>query len=75
MTADVDHDHIDEVTCWCDVETQAEGTLRGGICWSLLRILHGEGNGNPLQYSCLDNPWVEEPGGLQSMGSLRVGRD
>ena len=87
----------------------------------------GEGNGNPLQYSCLENPmdrgawwatvhgvaesriglrdftftslsfslhltinpekamapdsstlawkipWTEEPGGLQSMGSLRVG--
>ena len=29
----------------------------------------GEGNGNPLQYSCLENPWTEEPGGLQSMGS------
>ena len=74
-----------------------------------------EGNGNPLQYSCLENPvdrgawwatvhkvaknwtqlkqlietamaphsstlawkisWMEEPGGLQSMGSLRVGHD
>ena len=21
-----------------------------------------EGNGNPLQYSCLANPWAEEPG-------------
>ena len=21
----------------------------------------GEGNGNPLQYSCLENPWMEEP--------------
>ena len=29
----------------------------------------GEGNGNPLQYSCLENS--EEPGGLQSMGSQR----
>ena len=28
----------------------------------------GEGNGNPLQYSCLGNPWTEEPGGLQSRG-------
>ena len=28
----------------------------------------GEGNGNPLQYSCLGNPLTEEPGGLQSMG-------
>ena len=26
------------------------------------------GNGNPLQYSCLENPMEEEPGGLQSMG-------
>ena len=28
----------------------------------------GEGNGNPLQYSCLENPMDEEPGRLQSMG-------
>ena len=42
----------------------------------------GGGHGNPLQYSCLENPrqgslarlpWTEEPGGLQSMGSQRVG--
>ena len=31
----------------------------------------GGGNGNPLQYSCLD-PWTEEPGGLQSLGLQRV---
>ena len=31
-----------------------------------------EGNGNPLQYSCLGNPITEEPGGLQSMGLQRV---
>ena len=35
----------------------------------------GEGNGNPLQYSCLENPHRQEPGGLQSMGLLRVGHD
>ena len=34
----------------------------------------GEGNGNPLQYSCLENP-MEEHGRLQSMGSQRVGHD
>ena len=28
----------------------------------------GEGNSNPLQYSCLENPWTEEPGRLQSVG-------
>ena len=35
----------------------------------------GEGNGNPLQYSCLENPWTEETGRLQSMGSQRVRHD
>ena len=34
-----------------------------------------EGKGYPLQYSCLENPWTEEPGRLQSMGSLRAGHD
>ena len=29
----------------------------------------GEGNDNPLQYSCLENLMIEEPGRLQSMGS------
>ena len=32
-------------------------------------------NGTPLQYSCLENPRTEEPGRLQSMGSLRVRHD
>ena len=32
----------------------------------------GEGNGNPFQYSCLGNPWTEEPGRLQFMGLQRV---
>ena len=36
---------------------------------------YGEGNGNPLQYSCLEIPWTEGPGELQSMGSLGVGHD
>ena len=35
----------------------------------------GEGNGNPLQYSCWRIPWTKEPGGLQSMGSQRVRYD
>ena len=39
-------------------------------------IFLGEGNGNPLQYSCLENPmdggaWCR----LLSMGSQRVGHD
>ena len=35
----------------------------------------GEGNGSPLQYSCLTIPGAEETGGLQSIGSQRVGYD
>ena len=39
----------------------------------------GGGNGNPLQYSCLENPihkgaWGYSPW-VQSMGSQRVGHD
>ena len=30
----------------------------------------GEGDGNPLQNSCLENSMTEEPGRLQSMRSL-----
>jgi len=29
-----------------------------------LRRFPGEGNGNPLQYSCLENPMPRGPGGL-----------
>ena len=36
----------------------------------------GEGNGNPLQFILAwEIPWTEDPGGLQSMGSQRVGHD
>ena len=35
----------------------------------------GGGNGNPLQYSCLENPMTEEAGGLQSIGLQRVRHD
>ena len=35
----------------------------------------GEGNGNTLQCSCLENPRDGDPGGLPSMGSHRAARD
>ena len=35
----------------------------------------GKGNGNPLQYSCLQNLWAEEPGRLPSIRSQRVGHN
>ena len=31
------------------------------------------GNGNPLQYSCLESSWTEDPGGLLSTGSQKFG--
>ena len=40
-----------------------------GCIYDLIGSLYGEGNGNPLQYSCLGNPVDREPGGLLSMGS------
>lgn len=33
------------------------------------------GNGNPLQYSCLKNSMDRGPGGLQSIGSQRLGHE
>ena len=38
-----------------------------------LRKSPGGARGNPLQYSGLENPWTEEPSGLQSTGSQRIG--
>ena len=55
------------------------GSLRVGHDWatslSLFLSCIGEGNGNPLQCSCLENPRDGEPGGLPSMGSHRVRHD
>ena len=44
-------------------------------------LIHGRGRfpavgyDYPLQYSCLEKTWTEEPGGLQSLGLQRVGHD
>ena len=35
----------------------------------------GGGNGNPVQYSCLENPMARGARGLQSIRSQRVGQD
>ena len=56
---------------------QSMGFLSVGHDWatSLSLSCTGEGNGNPLQCSCLENPRDREAGGLPSMGSHRVGHD
>ena len=41
----------------------------------LLLASYGEGNGTHSSALAWRIPWTEEPGGLQSMGSLRVRRD
>ena len=64
------------------------GCLVGGRLWGrtesdMTEWLHfhfslsctGEGNGNPLQCSCLENLRDGVPGGLPSMGLHRVGHD
>ena len=38
-----------------------------------LRRYPVEGNGYPLQYSCLETTWAEQLGGLQPIGWQRVG--
>ena len=54
---------------------QSMGSLRVGHDWATSLSRMGEGNGNPLQCSCLEYPRDAEPGGLPSMGSHRVGHD
>ena len=48
------------------------GSLGVGHDWA---TCIGEGNGNPLQCSCLEIPGTAEPDGLPSTGSHRVGHD
>ena len=50
-----------------------ESDMTERLHFSLSHI--GEGNGNPLQCSCLEIPGMGEPGGLPSMGSHRVRHD
>ena len=52
---------------------ESDTTERLHFYFSLSGI--GEGNGNPLLCSCLENPRDGEPGGLPSMGLHRVGHD
>ena len=40
-----------------------------------MMVFPGEGKGNPLQYSCQENPMDRGAGKLQSMRSQRVGHD
>ena len=39
-----------------------------------VEVIHGEGNSNPLQYSCLENP-MDRGAWWATIGSQRVGHD
>ena len=54
---------------------QSMGLLRVGHDSVISLSCVGEGNGNPLQCSGLENPRMGDPGGLPFMGSHRVGHD
>ena len=70
---------ISSICCWIPILLRmfalmfirAIGLKFAFIVGSLSR----EGNGNPLQYSCLENPWTEEPGRLRPMGLWTVRHD
>ena len=49
--------------------------LKNKMNESFEKVQRVEGNGNPLQYSCGKVPWIEEPGRLQSTGSVGVRQD
>ena len=59
---------------WLTSKESAYNARDVGLSPSLGRFPWG-GNGNPLQYSCLGNPWTERTGGPQSIGSQRIGYD
>ena len=53
----------------------AKGDIRDMGSISGLGRSPGIGNGNPLQYSCLENPKDRGAGKLQPIGLQRVGHD
>ena len=64
---------MDRGAWWAAVHRVAQSQTR--MKWLSMHACIGEGNGNPLQCSCLENPGTEEPGRLPSVGSHRVGHD
>ena len=49
--------------------TANAGDIRDAGLIPVLGKSLGVGNGNPFHYFCLENPWTEEPGRLQSVGT------
>ena len=68
---------------WLKLELiiQSEVSQKEKHQYSMLTHIYGEGDGTPLQYSCLENPmdggawWNAVHGVAKSMGLLRVRHD
>ena len=58
--------YLKELPCWLSGKEPACKAGNTGLIPGSGRS-PVEGNGNPLQYSCWEIPWTEEPGGLQSL--------
>ena len=58
-----------EPVCQCRLELRDTSSIPGSV------RSPGGGHGNPLQYSCLENPMDREPGRLQFMELQKVRRD
>ena len=65
------HVCIFDLFCSSDCKESACNAGDPGSTHGLERI-SGERNSNLLQYSCLKNPWTEDPFGPQSMGLKRI---
>ena len=63
------------MTRWVNNLSANAGDSRNMSLIPGLRRSSGGGNRNPVQYLAWVIQWTEEPGGLQSMGSQRVGHD
>ena len=73
LIINVDNNHINNLTkIRADMKLKLQNmSLKAQLLVMTLTII-GEGNGNPLQYYCLENPMDrEEPGRLQSAGSQK----
>ena len=60
---------------WAAVHGIAKSDTTEQLYFHFSLLCTGEGNGNPLRILAWRIPGTEEPGGLPSLGSHRVGHD
>ena len=67
---------------WWIIQMKCDGWMKRLRDWVMRRLVgwvdlrvFGEGNGSPLQYSCLENPMGRGAWGATVHGVARVGHD